>query len=262
MPYLDSDGTGIYYETHGDGPALVLIHAISSGADMWRAQVEHFSASHRVVVFDARGVHRSGPITGWRHIRSRIAGDVAALLDHLGIARAAVCGVSFGGVIAQHVAARHPDRIQALAIVDTYSDSRPTTVGKAAWLASVYLGSVSNLLPGTLLADIMRQQYARWPAAAAYLAEAVSRLRAWDGFKTRIAINLVNYLPAHAAADYPLLAVVGTDSWPRSSTFMDELKHAVPRTELVHVPDSGDPTPLCRPEEFNRILGDFLRRVG
>lgn len=258
MPILDSGDTPIYYEAHGSGKALVLIHAISAGADMWRAQIEHFAHDHRVIVFDARGVGRSGSIRGWHHIRDRMADDVERLLCHLGEERAAVCGVSFGGVIAQHFAARYPSRIERLAIVDSYSDTRPTTLSKLLWLLSVYAGSVSNLLPPGTLSRIMRSQYRRWPDAADYLAHAVSLLRPLDALKTRLAINLVNYPPALDEADYPILGIVGDASWPRSITFMEELRGAVVRTQLVRIADSNDPTPLCQPEAFNDTLRAFL----
>lgn len=251
MPSFDSNGCAIYYETHGDGPPLVLIHAISAGADTWRAQVERFSRDHRVIVFDSRGVDRSGPIRGWRQVRNQMADDIAHLLTHLGEPQAIVCGVSFGGVIAQQFAARHPDRVRQLTLVDTYSDTRPTTAAKALWLVSVYAGSVSNLLPRSILARIMRRQYQRWPHAADVLAGAVTRLRAIDALKTRWAITLVNYPPALNAATYPILAVVGEESWPRSMTFMQELQADVPRARLVRIPASNDPTPLCQPDAFN-----------
>lgn len=162
-------------------------------------------------------------------------------------------------MIAQHFAQRHPGRVERLAIVDSYGDSRPTSLGKALWLASVYAGASSNLLPTSTLVRIMRSQYRRWPRAADQLAEAVSRLRPVDALKTRLAINLVNYPPALNRQDYPILGVVGEDSWPRSTTFMEELRRDVPRTRLVRVPDSTDPTPLCQPAVFNEILGAFLR---
>lgn len=188
-----------------------------------------------------------------------IADDIAQLLVHLGAERATICGVSFGGVIAQHFAARHPERVERLVVVDSYSDTRPTTVGKALWLASVYAGSISNLLPSAILANVMRGQYRRWPHAAGHLADVVTRLRPFDALKTQCAINLVNYPPALNAANYPILGVVGEDSWPRSITFMEELQRAVPRTRLIRVAESNDPTPLCQPAAFNAILADFLR---
>lgn len=258
MPTFSSDGTPLYYEVHGSGPALVLIHAISVGAGMWRSQIDEFSRSHRVIVFDARGVGRSGSISGWRGVRDRMADDVVRLMDHLGEPRAAVCGVSFGGVIAQHLAVRHPGRVDSLVVVDSYSQTRPTSVGKALWLASVYAGSVSNWLPRPLLVSLMRQQYRRWPDAADHLARAVAGIRPLEAFKTRLAITLVSYTDALASASFPILAVVGEQSWPRSVRFMEELCEAVPRAMLVRIPESNDPTPLCRPEAFNDVLTAFL----
>lgn len=259
MPVLDSDGTPIYYESHGNGRPLVLIHAISAGAGMWASQVELFSRDHRVIVFDARGVDRSGRISGWSGVRDQIADDIARLLTHLAEERATICGVSFGGVIAQHFAARHPERVERLVVVDSYSNTRPTTIGKALWLASVYAGSISNFLPPTTLSRIMKREYRRWPLAAEYLSAAVTRLRSIDAFKSRLAISLVNYSHALKASNFPVLAVVGESSWPRSIAFMEELRRAVPRTRLIRVPDSNDPTPLCQPDTFNDILAEFLR---
>lgn len=105
----------------------------------------------------------------------------------------------------------------------------------------------------------MRRQYRRWPRAADHLASAVGALRPLDALKTRWAISFVNYLPALSAGSYPILGVVGESSWPRSLTFMEELQRAVPRTTLVRVPNSNDPTPLCQPDVFNAILADFLQ---
>lgn len=261
MPYVDSGGVPIYYETRGEGSPLMMVHAISAGAGMWQPQVDHFASTHQVITFDVRGVGRSGPIRGWRGVLSDMAQDVIAIADHLDAARVDLCGVSFGGVLAQQVATTYPHRVQRLVIADSYSDSRPTSLGRAAWLASVYAGSVSNLLPRRALQRIMATQYRRWPTAANYLAEAVGELRKVDAFKTRLAINSVNFLPALAKADFPILAIVGTDSWPRSMHFATELVQAVPRTELVRIPDSNDPSSLCQPEAFNNALGSFLTNV-
>ncbi|APU16456.1 MULTISPECIES: alpha/beta fold hydrolase [Actinoalloteichus] len=259
MPTLETNGTSLYFEVHGEGPPLLLIHAISAGANMWRPQVDHFAATHRVITFDARGVGRSGPIQGWRGVLATMAADVRALLDHLGVRRAAVCGVSFGGVLAQQFATAHPDRVERLVIVDSYSDSRPTSLGRAAWLASVYAGAWSNLLPAGVLRSVIERQYRRWPVAANVLGEAVSRLRGVDALKTRLAINLVNFVPGLRATTFPILAVVGEDSWPRSITFVEELRRRVPRTTVARIPDSTDPSSLCRPALFNEVLGRFLR---
>lgn len=260
MPTVQSHGGPIHYEIHGHGPPLVLIHAISAGASMWAPQVEHFAATRQVITFDARGVGRSAPVRGWRGVLQMMAEDVITILDHLTLDRVDLCGISFGGVLAQQVATSHPDRIQRLVIADSYSDTRPISPGRAAWLASVYAGSVSNLLPRPVLQRIMATQYRRWPLAAEYLSGAVGELRKIDALKTRLAINRVNFLPALQRSDFPVLAIVGQDSWPRSMRFATELVQAVPHAELVRIADSNDPSSLCQPESFNAALEAFLTR--
>lgn len=265
MPILDVAGTPIRYEVHGDGPPLVLLHAISAGMGMWRAQLRRFARTHRVVVLDARGVGESGvlgPVTGPRAVRARFADDLAALLDHLGIDRACVVGVSFGGVVAQAFAERHPGRVAGLVLVDTYGDTRPTTPARALWLGSVLAGSTANLLPRRVLAAIVRAQYRRWPGAAVELGRSIRTLRHVDAMRTRIAITPVDFRAALRRLEAPILGVVGGASWWRSGECMAELAAAVPAMRLVRIPDANDPTPLCRPAVFDAVLAAFLDEHG
>ncbi|HEX8071556.1 MAG TPA: alpha/beta fold hydrolase [Pyrinomonadaceae bacterium] len=118
MPHAHVNGVELYYETHGDGPPLVLIPGFGTGLWIWFKQVGPFSARCRTVVFDPRGVARSEqrdePVT----IRL-IADDVAALLDALGIARAHVLGASFGGFVAQEFALAYPEKTESLILCCT-----------------------------------------------------------------------------------------------------------------------------------------------
>lgn len=91
-----------------------------------------------------------------------------------------------------------------------------------------------------------------------YLAAAVASLRPVDAPKTRLAITLVNYTPALKRATYPVLGVVGEDSWRRSMTYMEELRQVIPRTQLKRIADSTDPNPLCQVDTINEVLRDFL----
>lgn len=251
----------VSYHVTGNGPVVVLIHAISTGRKMWQYQLAALGPRARTITFDARGVGESSDLARGRDPKEQIADDIAAILDDLGENSAFVCGVSFGGVIAQHFAVRHPERVRALMVVDSYGDSRPTSLSRAAWLASVYAGSVSNYLPRPALAALMRTAYSRWPEAARVLSDAVAELRPWQAFRTRLAINLVNYLPGVAGGSYPVWFVVGLNSWWRSRQFAEEFAAKVPRTTILEVPNSTDPTPLCQPEAFTAILLHALDEV-
>lgn len=71
-----------------------------------------------------------------------------------------------------------------------------------------------------------------------------------------------HYPEALNTANYPILAVVGEESWPRSMTFMQELHADVPRSRLVRIPESNDPTPLCQPDAFNDVLAEFFTQTS
>ncbi len=115
MPYTDAPGFRLYYEEHGSGFPLLLINGLGSDHLEWLHQIPAFEARFRVLVFDNRG-------TGWTDVppgpytTAGMADDAASLLRALGIPRAHVLGVSLGGMIAQEVALRHPDRVDGLVL--------------------------------------------------------------------------------------------------------------------------------------------------
>jgi pimeloyl-ACP methyl ester carboxylesterase len=131
-------GTEIAYDTRGQGRALLFLHAFPLGQFMWDAEAEVFSASHRVVRFDARGFGDTPPDPGPLTM-ARIADDGAALLGLLGIETAVVVGCSMGGYAALAFARRHPDRLAGLVLQDTRAgaDTDDARAYRAALAAKV-----------------------------------------------------------------------------------------------------------------------------
>src|SRR5690349_13886702 len=115
MTYLTLPDLRLYYETHGSGPPLVLLHGLGSSADDWLLQVPVLSQRYFTVAVDLRGHGRSrragdrGSFT-----IAQMADDVAALLEQLGQPPALVMGLSLGGCVAQALAVRHPQKVRAL----------------------------------------------------------------------------------------------------------------------------------------------------
>src|SRR5690625_3904354 len=98
MPTAAVNGTTIHYSDTGSGLPIVLIHGIGASLKMWRSQIKEFSKKYRVIAIDARGVGKSGKLTGWTKIVERQTTDLACLLQHLGVEKAVICGVSYGGI--------------------------------------------------------------------------------------------------------------------------------------------------------------------
>jgi len=113
MPTVKVGDINTYYETHGEGEALVLIMGYGCHIGWWFRQIPVFSQECRVIAFDNRGTGRSDK-PDIPYTMEMMAGDVVGLLDAIGIGAAHVYGVSMGGMIAQEFALRYPERVTSL----------------------------------------------------------------------------------------------------------------------------------------------------
>jgi pimeloyl-ACP methyl ester carboxylesterase len=113
MPRVRVNGIDLYFEEHGEGDPLLLIMGWGGNAYTWNPQLPGLAQRYRVIVFDNRGAGRSSAPEEPYTI-AQMAEDALALLDALDIASAPVFGISMGGMIAQEVALKRPDRVEAL----------------------------------------------------------------------------------------------------------------------------------------------------
>ena len=112
--FADANGARLYYEVYGEGEPLLLIMGLGANHLSWTAQVPVYAREFQVIVFDNRGTGQSDFPEGVDCTIPLLADDSAALLDSLGVDAAHVYGVSMGGMIAQEMALRHPERVRSL----------------------------------------------------------------------------------------------------------------------------------------------------
>jgi pimeloyl-ACP methyl ester carboxylesterase len=112
------NGVELYYEIHGDGPPLIMLHGGVTPSEMFGAPLAEMARAHRVIALHARGhglsTDGSGP---WSY--EVFADDVAALMRHLGIGKASVMGYSSGALVALQTAIRHPQLVDRLVVIST-----------------------------------------------------------------------------------------------------------------------------------------------
>ncbi len=123
MPYVRTDDrVKLYYEEHGEGTPLVLAHGIGMNADLWDTNRDALGAHHRLVLWEPRGHARSdSPDDPAKYSFPRCAFDLKAVLDHLGISKAHVGGLSLGAGIATRFTLRFPRRVRSLLVTNSSS---------------------------------------------------------------------------------------------------------------------------------------------
>jgi 3-oxoadipate enol-lactonase len=181
------DGCRLAYTLSGrdDAPPLVLANSLGTDRGLWAAQLDVLSARHRVLGYDARG-HGASDAPAGDYAIARLGRDVLALLDHAGIARADVCGVSIGGLTALWLGSHAGERVRRLVLANT-----------AACVGSeTFWGERMRLVRDEGLAPLAEITMARWftPGFRAARPDVVARMRA-----TLLATPVSGYLGCCAA---------------------------------------------------------------
>jgi pimeloyl-ACP methyl ester carboxylesterase len=116
MTYAKINGLDLYYEEHGDGEPLVLLHGGIHAGEMFGAILPALSEGRRVITVDLQGHGHTADID--RPLSPALmADDIAALIEHLGLEQADVMGYSLGGGVALRTAIQHPERVRRLVVV-------------------------------------------------------------------------------------------------------------------------------------------------
>jgi pimeloyl-ACP methyl ester carboxylesterase len=113
MSYAEVNGINLYFETHGAGRPLVLLHGGLGSGEMFGASLPAFAENHQVILVDLQGHGRTADVDR-PFDYALMADDVAALIDHLGLDRPDVVGFSLGGGVGLHLASRHPGKVGRL----------------------------------------------------------------------------------------------------------------------------------------------------
>lgn len=253
-------GGSIAYDVQGAGPAVLLLHAFPLDRRMWDEQAAALRASYQVVRFDVRGLGGSDPGDGPLTME-RIADDAAALLDHLGIGQAAVCGLSMGGYAAFALVRRHPSRLRGLVLADTKAPAdTPEARAARASLAEKVLkegaaAAAEANLPKLLGATTHRDR----PAV-------VARVREWiAGQPPRGVADALAGLASRADStatlrevSVPTLVLCGAEDALTPPSEAEAIRDGIRGSRLELVPAAGHLANVEAPEAFGRALRGFL----
>jgi pimeloyl-ACP methyl ester carboxylesterase len=123
--YAEVNGVNLYFETHGAGHPLILLHGGLGSGEMFGPVLPALAERHQVILVDLQGHGRTADIERPLDVRL-MADDIAALIDHLGLDQPDLVGYSLGGGVALHTAAKYPAKVRRLVVVS--ANIRPDAI--------------------------------------------------------------------------------------------------------------------------------------
>jgi len=253
MPMLDRDGVRLYYEVHGEGPALILTHGYSATSQMWAGQIDPLAPHFKVVTWDMRGHGQSDyPQDQGAYSEEATVADMAALLDAVDARDAVVGGLSLGGYMSLAFHATHPERTRALLIIDT-GPGYKNDQARDGWNANAIARAERYEAEG--FGDLSR---ASAEVRLARHRDASGLARAARGMLTQKNARVIESLPGIAV---PSLVVVGADDTPFLAA-SDYMAAKIPGARKAVIPNAGHSANIDQPALFNAAVLGFLNAAG
>ncbi|HEX2570865.1 MAG TPA: alpha/beta fold hydrolase [Polyangia bacterium] len=250
-------GVEIGFDDVGEGPPIVLLHAFPLDRRMWQRQVDDLKHALRVITVDFRGL---GESTGAGTVEDA-ADDVARVLDHCGLARAAVGGLSMGGYVSLAFARRHADRLTGLLLANTRAgaDDAAGRVKRDEAITRVARDGVA-----TFVADAVPRLLSGKDPQAVRMALSLAELQSAAGVAGALAA-LRDRPDASAALGriaVPTTVVLGDLDGVTTPDVLRAMAASIPGAVLVEIPGVGHLSNLEAPAAFVAAIEALMSRVA
>jgi 3-oxoadipate enol-lactonase len=262
MPTVKANGIEIYYELHGPNGAdvLVLSNGILMSTASWACQTPVLSRHCRLLLYDCRGMWRSehpaGPYSMELH-----ADDLTALLDALGIERAHIGGISYGGELSLAFALKYPARTRSLIVSSSVSQVDPLLKGFVdSWIAATRARDPELLFQVTYPLNFSEAWIAANQVALDAARERYKTLDMNAFLELLLAFSRLDLTTDLHAIAAPALVMVGEEDLLKPRKYAEIIAREIPGAELAVVPHAGHSVCWEQPGAFNTlVLGHVAR---
>jgi pimeloyl-ACP methyl ester carboxylesterase len=265
------DGIRLYYEETGTGTPLLFIHEFAGDHRSWEPQVRHLARRYRCVTFNARGYPPSDvPDNADAYSQNRAVADALSVMDHMGIDRAHVIGLSMGGFCALHFGLQHPERALSLVVAGCGYGAHPDE--REGWIVE----SEATAHSFEVDPEGAAAAYSQGPTRMQYLhkdprgfAEFAGQLAEHSGLGAALTLrgvqmrrpSLYDMTDELRRLTVPMLIMTGDEDEPCLEPDL-MLKRTVPSAALAVLPSTGHTCNLEEPDLFNLLVERFITTVA
>ncbi|MFJ2031258.1 alpha/beta fold hydrolase [Streptosporangium sp. NPDC087985] len=254
----------LYTRSAGEGLPVVLLHAFPLSSAMWLAQRETLGTVCKVITPDLRGF--GGSVLGDDEPSLDVmADDVVRLLDHEGVDRAVVGGLSMGGYVTMALCRRHPDRVLGVVLADTKASADPEAArANRERIAAAVLDRgtsvlVEETLPTLVGATTVQRRAMVFGRVRGLVQSAPPKAVAWA---QRAMAGRPDSFDTLRGLKVPALVIVGEEDELTPPADAETMVEAVPDGRLTVIGRAGHLSAIEQPEAFNRAVAGFIDELA
>lgn len=262
MPYIKLNNCNYYYEIHGSGKeTIVLSHGLLWSGRLFYKQINHFKDNFTVITYDHRGQGQS-EVTEGGYDMDQLYDDVVALLDFLNIKNVHFGGLSMGGFVAMRLAARRPDLVKSLILMETSAELEPNKFKYTMLNNIVRLFGVKAVVQPVMkimfghkfLSDPSRREERKeWENELLKNNKSITNAVSAVVDREAISNELKNIT-------CPTLILVGTQDLATPPEKAELIHSKIKDSTLTYIDGGGHTSSIEEPEKYNMEIEHFLER--
>jgi len=260
---LDVNGVRFAWRERGDGSLVVLLHGLGGSRLSWEPQLSGLANRWRVAAWDLPGYGQSPPLPDSPYTFRALAAAAADWIEALGAEQAHVIGISMGGMIAQYLAAWHPQRVRSVTLLSTSPRFGLDGTLSAQWRAARLVPLDEGQEPADFAERVLRGLASPGITDDAFQGQVTAMARITGTAMRRSIDCLVTHdtTALLGSIRQRTLVLVGEFDAETPPEYSQYLVEHLPAARLVIVPGAGHLLNAEAPEQVNRLIADHLTSV-
>lgn len=252
--YITVKDKQLYYEVSGKGDPVLFVHGFSLDHRMWQPQIEYFKDNYQTICFDMRGFGKSSlPTSEYAHHE-----DMKALVDHLGIEKINLVGLSLGGEMSIDFTIMYSSRVKSLTLIDSSLGGFPS---KVDWRVYAKEQGLNQAKQNWLKHDVFKPSCQK-PEVKQKLEQYVVDYSGWHWLhhdpRTKVVPSAMERL---SEITVPTQVIVGADDLVNYHQIASVIKEQIKNVKVTILPNTGHMANLENPHEINRLINSLLNTV-